>query len=141
MDVARLAAAAGRAVKAIVASALCLVVGLGVGYLRAASPEPARTEAQPSAAPRATVREVVHREIVRERVDAVKPEPPLDARVERARLVVERAKTRGTWLESDRETLHDEMEGLPGPMKADIAAAFSDFVNRGELRIETEIPL
>lgn len=128
--------------KAIVASALCLVVGLGVGYLRAASREPMHTEAPPSPAPHAEVREVVHREIVRERDDAAKPEAPVDdARVGRARLIVERAKTRGTWLESDRETLHDEMEGLPGPMKADIATAFSDAVNRGQLRIETEIPL
>ncbi len=138
--------------KTIVASVLCLGLGLGVGYLRASSAAPeTRIERTP---PIVQTREVVRRENVREersdsaphtdvRVDdgPVDDAPVDDTRVERARLVVDRAKTRGAWTDRDRDDLRDAMEGLAGSTKAEIAATFSDAVNRGELRIETEIPL
>jgi len=131
-------------VKPIFAGVLCLMLGLGIGHLRAASTAPApvtRIEPAPVRTPRAEIREVVRREIVRSEPAVPVAEPVVDERIDRARVVVERAKTRGVWTDRDRDTLRDEMDGLDGSTKAEIVAAFSDAVNRGELRIEAEVPL
>ena len=127
--------------KSVLAAILCLSVGLGIGHLRAAATAPPRVEA-PAVAPRAEIHEIVRREIVDDRVEPAPREVVIDeARVETARLVVDRAKIRGTWTDADRDTLRAAMEELDGPAKADVAAAFSDAVNRGELRVETDVPL
>ncbi len=71
-------------------------------------------------------------------VDRSTLSPALVDKSERATQIVGSALSRGAWTEADKAALSIELEGLPGPLMAEIAGELAAAVNRGDVRLDLD---
>ncbi len=151
--------------------ALCLAIGLGIGAFFAGSAPTTALPAQVAAtAPaardglaRAELAAIIRQELARERASAPTTgagavahhqaaddaaldrgvlAPELADQAERATQIVGDALASGAWTEADKAALTQQLEGLPGPIMAEIAGQLAAAVNAGAVRLDLDsLPL